>query len=87
MGNLPDFEAAMQREDEARARMRSLIDQHGYDFVLLMVTDILEEGSNFLVEGNHEVVDKVFDIDSSSAAWMPGVLSRKKQVAAPLLEV
>lgn len=82
-----DFPAAMAREEEARARMRSLIDQHGYDFVLLMVTDILEEGSNFLVEGNHEVVDKVFGIDSGTAAWMPGVLSRKKQVAAPLLEV
>ncbi len=82
-----DFPAAMEREQEARERMRSLIDQHGYDFVLLMVTDILEEGSNFLVEGNHEVPDKVFGIDSSEAVWMPGVLSRKKQVAAPLLEV
>lgn len=82
-----DFPAAMAREEEARERMRSLIDQNGYDFVLLMVTDILEEGSNFLVEGNHEVVDEVFGIDSSTAAWMPGVLSRKKQVAAPLLEV
>ena len=82
-----DFPAAMEREQEARERMRSLIDQHGYDFVLLMVTDILEEGSNFLIEGNHEVPDKVFGIDSSEAVWMPGVLSRKKQVAAPLLEV
>lgn len=82
-----DSPAAMQREDEARAHMRSLLEANGYDFVLLMVTDILEEGSNFLVEGNHEVPDKVFGIDSSQAVWMPGVLSRKKQVAAPLLEV
>lgn len=82
-----DFEAAMAREEEARAHMQHLIAQHGYDFVLLMVTDILNEGSNFLVEGNHEVPDQVFGIDSSSAVWMPGVLSRKKQVAAPLLEV
>ena len=82
-----DFPAAMEREAEARKRMQDLIAQHGYDFVLLMVTDILEEGSNFLIEGNHEVPDKVFGIDSSEAVWMPGVLSRKKQVAAPLLEV
>lgn len=81
-----DFEAAMQREEEARKHMQHLIAQHGYDFVLLMVTDILNEGSNFLVEGNHEVPDQVFGIDSSTAVWMPGVLSRKKQVAAPLLE-
>ncbi|MBQ9021826.1 MAG: manganese-dependent inorganic pyrophosphatase [Eggerthellaceae bacterium] len=82
-----DFEAAMEREEEARKHMQHLIAQHGYDFVLLMVTDILEEGSNFLVEGSHEVVDQVFGVDSSEAVWMPGVLSRKKQVAAPLLEV
>ncbi len=82
-----DFEAAMAREEEARDHMRHLIAQHDYDFVLLMVTDILEEGTNFLVEGNHAVVDQVFGIDSSSAVWMPGILSRKKQVAAPLLEV
>lgn len=82
-----DFPAAMEREAEARQHMQHLIAQHGYDFVLLMVTDILNEGSNFLVEGNHEVPDQVFGIDSSSAVWMPGVLSRKKQVAAPLLEV
>ena len=65
--------------------MRSLISEHGYDFVLLLVTDILNEGSNFIVEGDHTLVDKVFSIDSSSAVWMPGVLSRKKQVAAPIL--
>ena len=82
-----DFEAAMAREEEARKHMQHLIAQHGYDFVLLFVTDILEEGSSFLVEGNHEIPDQVFGIDSSEAVWMPGVLSRKKQVAAPLLEV
>lgn len=82
-----DFAAAMEREEEARDHMKQLIEQHGYDFVLLMVTDILEEGSNFLVEGNHEVPDKVFGINSAEAVWMPGVLSRKKQVAAPLLEL
>jgi manganese-dependent inorganic pyrophosphatase len=77
----------MAREAEARAYMKKLADEHGYDFVLLLVTDILAEGSNFVVEGNHAVIDKVFGIDSSAVVWMPGVLSRKKQVAAPLLEV
>ena len=80
-----EIDAAMAREEEARAHMRQLMEANGYDFVLVMVTDILEEGSYFLVEGNHEVVDRVFGIDSSAAVWMPGVLSRKKQVAAPIL--
>ncbi|MCH4220814.1 MAG: putative manganese-dependent inorganic diphosphatase [Eggerthellaceae bacterium] len=80
-----DLDGALAREDEARAYMRSLVDQKGYDFVLLLMTDILAEGSQFIVEGNHKLVDRVFDIDSSKGVWMPGVLSRKKQVAAPIL--
>jgi manganese-dependent inorganic pyrophosphatase len=80
-----DLQGAMEREGEAREYMRQLVEQHAYDFALLLVTDILEEGSNFIVEGNHRLVDRVFGIDSSGVVWMPGVLSRKKQVAAPIL--
>ncbi len=80
-----DLDGAMNHEDDARAYMRELAADNDYDFVLLMVTDILAEGSNFLVEGNHAVVDRVFGIDTNAAVWMPGILSRKKQVAAPIL--
>lgn len=80
------LDAVMKREDEIRSFLRELQQKNGYVFVLLLVTDIIAEGSNFLVEGDHKKVDKVFGIDSSTAVWMPGVLSRKKQVAAPLLE-
>lgn len=80
------LDAVMQREEEIREFLRELKEKNSYEFVLLLVTDIIAEGSNFLVEGDHKKVDKVFGIDSSVATWMPGVLSRKKQVAAPLLE-
>ena len=78
------LDAVMQREEEIREFLRELKEKNGYEFVLLLVTDIIAEGSNFLVEGDHKKIDKVFGIDSSAAVWMPGVLSRKKQVAAPL---
>lgn len=80
-----DSETSMKREDEARAYMKKLQSDKGYGFVLLLVTDILKEGSYFLVEGDHSLINKVFGIDSSKAVWMPGVMSRKKQVAAPIL--
>lgn len=80
-----DIDGAMAREAEARQQMQKLQRENGYGFVLVLVTDILNEGSYFLVEGDHALVDKVFGIDSSKAVWMPGVLSRKKQVAAPIL--
>ncbi|MGN1361308.1 MAG: manganese-dependent inorganic pyrophosphatase [Eggerthellaceae bacterium] len=82
-----DLEGAMAREAEARAHMNDLLQKNGYDFVLLLVTDIVAEGSQFLVEGNTELVNRVFGIECNAQGgnWMPGVLSRKKQVAAPIL--
>ncbi len=79
------LQAVLDREEEIREYMREICERHGYDFVLLMVTDIFAEGSQFIVEGDHHKVDRVFGIDSSKSVWMPGVLSRKKQVASRLL--
>ncbi len=82
-----DLAAVMDREDEVREHMRTLLDAHGYEFVLFMVTDIMAEGSQFLCEGNRRVVNRVFGISCTGqgGTWMPGVLSRKKQVAAKIL--
>lgn len=82
-----DLPSVMKREDEIRDHMRRLKDAHGYEFVLLMVTDIVAEGSQFLCEGNRRIVNRVFGIECTGegGTWMPGVLSRKKQVAARIL--
>lgn len=81
-----DLECVMNREDEMRGHMQSLVKDKGYNFVLLLVTDIIAEGSQFLCEGDTTVVEEVFGIKCvPGGTWMPGVLSRKKQVAAPLL--
>ena len=71
-----------------REYMRGLIESRGYVCVLLMVTDIIAEGSQFLCEGNRRIVNRAFGINCTGVGgtWMPGVLSRKKQVAARILE-
>ncbi len=77
----------MKREEEIREHMRRLRDDHGYEFVLLLVTDIVAEGSQFMCEGNRRIVNRVFGIHCTGegGTWMPGILSRKKQVAAKIL--
>ncbi len=82
-----DLAAVMEREEEIREHMRSLIKNRGYETVVLMATDILAEGSQLLAEGNRKVVNRAFGIECTGegGTWMPGVLSRKKQVAAKLL--
>ena len=58
----------------------------GADGIVLCVTDIMEEGSQVLFEGDTELAQKGLGIaDEHDGVWMPGVLSRKKQVAAPIL--
>jgi len=56
---------------------------------MLLLTDILTEGSLVLVAGErHDYIEKTFKIElKDSMAFLPGVLSRKKQVIPPLTNV
>ncbi len=81
-----DLQAVLGREAEIREAIKALVAEKGYQFVLFFATDILAEGSQFICEGDTQFVSDVFDVDlNGKSAWMPGVLSRKKQVAAPIL--
>lgn len=84
-----DLMGVMKREDEIRAHMAQIRETRGYEFALLLVTDIMAAGSMFIVEGNPRVVNRTFGIDckETGGVWMPGILSRKKQVAPCILGV
>ncbi len=71
---------------EIREAMRAYQAAKGADGIVLCLTDIMEEGSQVLFEGKTDVAQKGLGIDDvPEGVWMPGVLSRKKQVAAPIL--
>ena len=71
---------------EIREAMRAYQAEKGADGIVLCLTDIMEEGSQVLLEGDTAAAQKGLGIaDESDGVWMPGVLSRKKQVAAPIL--
>ena len=81
-----DKTRALGMIDEIREAMRAYQAEKGADGIVLCVTDIMEEGSQVLFEGNTEAAQKGLAIaDEHDGVWMPGVLSRKKQVAAPIL--
>ena len=82
-----DLKAVLGREPEIRESIKGLVAEKGYQFVLFFATDILAEGSQFICEGDTQFVSDVFgvNLNDGNSAWMPGVLSRKKQVAAPIL--
>lgn len=60
--------------------------ENNYSLLILMLTDILNEGSLLLVAGNEkEIVTTAFNAELvDNSIYIPGVLSRKKQVIPPL---
>ena len=87
--NTMDIDGFMPLKDEMLDFMKSEADSKGYDVVMLLLTDILTEGSQVLVAGErHDYVEKTFNVElKDSMAFLPGVLSRKKQVIPPLTNV
>lgn len=58
----------------------------GSQLYALMVTDVLDQGTDLLVDGDIQTVARAFGVEpNGSALVLPGVMSRKKQVAPKLL--
>lgn len=69
-------------KDRLLVYMENLKREQGFDLLLLMLTDIIREGSECLVAGNHpEIIGRAFDTQPQNHSfYLPGVVSRKKQV-------
>lgn len=81
-----DKSRALGMIPEVREAMRAYQAEKAADGIVLCITDIMEEGSQVLLEGDTATAQKGLQIeDVAEGVWMPGVLSRKKQVAAPIL--
>jgi len=61
----------------------------GFDLILLMLTDILNGGSLLIAAGEHtEIVSKAFNVSlTNNGVYIPGLVSRKKQVIPPITSV
>ena len=78
----------MEKEDELIAAMKSICESEGFDMSLVMITDILEEATYLLFTGSpRTLIGEAFRKDSSGThLYLPGVMSRKKQIIPPLSE-
>jgi len=63
-------------------------EREGFDLHLLMVTDILEEATYLVYAGSPKtLIGEAFKKDASGThVYLPGVMSRKKQIIPPLSE-
>ncbi|MCK8816069.1 manganese-dependent inorganic pyrophosphatase [Natroniella sulfidigena] len=69
-------------KDDILAASEKLVVENDYKFLILMVTDILAEGSLLLfTPGAEQTVAEAFDVEADrSEVYLDGVLSRKKQI-------
>lgn len=76
----------LDQREAVLAVMDDIVDERAYDALLLLVTDLLEEDSTAIVTGADTgtvaaALDTTF---TERTAFLPGVMSRKKQVVPPL---
>ena len=88
IGQISSFDPQNVRERKAGLLeyMNGHLAGNGYRMLLLMVTDIVNEGSYLLFAGDSgELIDRAFGVESKeNSVFLKGVVSRKKQVV-PLL--
>jgi manganese-dependent inorganic pyrophosphatase len=78
----------LDRKDELLDAMDEVQQRQGYAFLALMITDILAKGTELLVAGDRRPAERAFGPPTPDGSIsLPGVISRKKQVAPKLLGV
>ena len=83
----PDLSLLDDKLDEIAATMLQLKEENNYHTFILMLTDIIQEGTKLLVfSDDEEKIAEIFktSITSNMSEFLQGVLSRKKQVVPVL---
>jgi len=76
-----DSPVMLERKEEFLPLMRKTAKERGFDLVVLMLTDVLLEGTQFLYVGDDEIVHQAFNATpKDNVVFLPRVMSRKKQV-------
>lgn len=74
--------------DELKAQLKeelAKVKSEGRNSAVLVITDIMKEGSELLLcSDNAEIITKALNTTLSDNMWLPGVMSRKKQVVPNL---
>ena len=84
---LIDASMAKTKKPLILEEMKKIQQEKGFNSILILITDIMKEGSEMLVVSDDiESIEKVFGIkcDEEHCAWIDGMMSRKKQVIPQL---
>lgn len=75
----------LSRKAEFLAEMRKTMEERDYSLMLLMLTDVLLEGTQLIYLGDEDTIRMAFSPDAkNNAVFLPRVMSRKKQIIPAL---
>ena len=76
-----DSPAMLQRKDEFLELMKQTAEEKDFSMVILMLTDVLLEGTQLIYLGSDETIQQAFGVQPrENAVFLPKIMSRKKQV-------
>ncbi len=76
-----DSSHLIDRKDEFMSVMTKLKEKNEYDMIILMITDVLLEGSHLLYVGNDDIIQQAFSVKpKDNHVFLKKVMSRKKQI-------
>ncbi len=76
-----DSPALLERKEEFLSLMEKTAKEKDFSLVMLMLTDVLLEGTQILYWGDDETIRQAFHVaPRDSTAFLPKIMSRKKQV-------
>ncbi len=76
-----DSKHLLNRKEEFLETMRAIRKERRFDTVILMITDVLLEGTQLLFVGDEDTIGQAFNIRAEeNCAFLPKIMSRKKQV-------
>jgi manganese-dependent inorganic pyrophosphatase len=84
-----DFDEIQRRSAELIKGLNNMCEYGNYKVAILFITDIIKNGSYvFYNEGSRSLLEEAYGIDNiNQGMYMEGVVSRKKQMLPPLLEL
>ncbi len=80
--NTASIESVLEGKENIEKAIEAFIKENSIDLFVLLITDILENNSQVIVLGNRQdILEKSFNVKlENNMAYLPGVVSRKKQV-------
>ena len=71
----------LERKEEFLELMKKLAKEKDFSMVILMLTDVLLEGTQLIYVGDDEIIHQAFNLQpKGNTLFLPKVMSRKKQV-------